>query len=88
MKNINIHYHPLIPEHRIQALLQAYDSEEDECPFYVETERHFCLLDYYSIHVENCLGRCFDKGFCCEIINSLLFNLNSDQNSEPNSDAP
>jgi len=88
IKNINIRYHPLIPEHRIQALLLGYDSEQDECPFYTGTERHFCLLDYYSIQVENCWGRCFDGGFCCEQINALLFNSDSEQNAESNSDSP
>jgi hypothetical protein len=73
MKNLKVRYHPIIPEHRIMALLEEYDSEKDECPFYVSDERHFCLLDYNSFHVRKCEGYCFTKGFCCEIINDLLF---------------
>ncbi|MHA1265408.1 MAG: hypothetical protein ACTSRS_09260 [Candidatus Helarchaeota archaeon] len=72
-KKGEIQYHPIIPEHRIKALLEEYDSEKDECPFYVKDKRHFCLLDYHSVHVQNCQGHCFHKGFCCEIINDLLF---------------
>jgi hypothetical protein len=78
MKSSNIRFHPLIPDHRIEALLKEYNSERDECPFYVANERHFCLLDYYSVHIEDCFGRCFSSGFCCELINSIFFNSNWD----------
>lgn len=77
MKKLNISFHPLIPEHRIRALLEQYDSEKDECPFYTEGERHFCLLDYHSVHIYNCEGHCFQNGFCCEFINNLFFNENA-----------
>ena len=73
MKKSSVRFHPIIPEHRIKALLEQYDSEKDECPFFVENERHFCLLDYHSVHLESCHGHCFHNGFCCEIINDLLF---------------
>jgi hypothetical protein len=82
MRSLQIRFHPLIPEHRIEALLEAYNSEQDECPFYVENERRFCLLDYYSVHIENCFGRCFSKGFCCELINSIVFNSPNDYSPE------
>ena len=77
MKKVEVCFHPLIPEHRIRALLEEYDSEKDECPFYSEGERHFCLLDYHSVHVYNCEGHCFHNGFCCEFINDLFFNKNA-----------
>jgi len=82
MKSLQIRFHPLVPEHRIEALLEAYNSERDECPFYVATERRFCLLDYYSVHLENCFGLCFSRGFCCELINSIVFNSNGDSAPE------
>ncbi|MHA1132107.1 MAG: hypothetical protein ACTSRC_19660 [Candidatus Helarchaeota archaeon] len=73
MKKINIKYHPTIPEHRIKALLEEYNSERDECPFFVDNDAHFCLIDFHSVHIENCHGHCFYNGFCCPIINDLLF---------------
>lgn len=73
MKRAKVRFHPIVPEHRIKALFEEYDSEKDECPFYVEEERRFCLLDYHSVHVENCRGQCFPDGFCCELINDLFF---------------
>ncbi|HUY01356.1 MAG TPA: hypothetical protein VMV49_17475 [Candidatus Deferrimicrobium sp.] len=73
MKDLKVRYHPIISEHRIKALLEEYDSEKDECPFYLKGEQHFCLLDYNSVHIENCHGFCFHKGFCCEIINYFVF---------------
>lgn len=82
MKNLKVRYHPIIPEHRIHALLEQYDSERDECPFYVEDEHHFCLLDYHSVHIQNCQGHCFHAGFCCEIINDLLFRDPSSEESD------
>ena len=86
MKKVNIRYHPTIPEHRIKALLEEYDSEKDECPFYVDDERHFCILDYHSVQVGNCQGQAFHRGFCCPIINDLLFEKPiSDQEKANNS---
>ena len=82
MKKNTIKYHPTISEHRIKALLEQYDSEKDECPFYVEEKRHFCLLDYHSVHVKNCEGYCFSNGFCCEFINDLLFRPQENSSNE------
>lgn len=86
MKKTEIQYHPTIPEHRIKALLEEFDSEKDDCPFYVKDKRHFCLLDFHSVHITNCEGHCFHRGFCCEIINDLLFHKPlTDSHSESNS---
>ena len=81
MKPTKIKYHPVIPEHRIKALLAQYDSEKDECPFYVEDPRHFCLLDYHSVKILKCEGHCFRNGFCCQYITDLLAN-NEESNSK------
>ena len=62
---------PRIREDRITALLEEYNSEIGDCPYYTPETKSKCILEPRVVKVIDCEGKCFVNGLCCQMISHV-----------------
>ncbi|MFB0544619.1 MAG: hypothetical protein ACETVN_02800 [Asgard group archaeon] len=68
-----LHYNPLSVNDRWRAFFSGYSSEAKECPFYNNQEFTYkCALTQNVHYIEDCQGKCFKNGYCCQKIHQAV----------------
>ena len=66
------YYDPLNLNDRWRARIDGYTSTTLECPFYDQQRPHRCELTEEMHRIKDCSGKCFNYGFCCQIIHQAV----------------